>query len=206
MTELPRVNQPVTVVLEGSRDTMSSRIEDIGSGWVALALPSSSGRTHWLREGTVVTIHWSAPRGLGGVHGVVRGAADLGVRAVVVDLVSEPEVMQRRRHVRADSILRIVVTPALPSDGRQPAIGTTLDVAGGGLRARVPGWLGPGDLMRVRILLDDDEEVTALARVVRRIDSETVAFEFEDIGVQERERLVRHVFRRLRQALVVRDG
>jgi hypothetical protein len=56
----------------------------------------------------------------------------------------------------------------------------------------------------VRICLYEDEAVGALARVVRRVDDNTVAFEFEDIEVNERERLVRDVFRRLRKALAVR--
>jgi c-di-GMP-binding flagellar brake protein YcgR len=206
VSDLPRVNQHVGLSVDGSLDTLSSRVEDRGDGWLALAPPAIEGRTQWLRSGTAVTVQWVTPRGLGVVHGMVRGSANLGVRAFVVELIGEPDIVQRRRHVRADSFVRIVVTPALPSDARQPAIGTTLDVAGGGLRARVPGWLEPGDLVRVRILLDDDEEVSALARVVRRIDEQTVGFEFEDIGIQERERLVRHVFRRLRQALVARDG
>jgi hypothetical protein len=203
---LPRINEPVTLLLEGSVDPLQSRVEDAAHGWLALATPSSGYRMHTLEPGTPVIVQWGVQRGLGSIAAVVREVMDIGVEAVIVDVVGEPEIVQRRRHVRADSCVRVVVTPALADDERQPAIGTTLDLAGGGLRARVTGWLEPGDLVRVRIMLDDDEEVSALARVVRRLDEDTVAFEFEDIGVQERERLVRHVFRRLRQALAVRDG
>ena len=206
MIKLPDVNEHVSLLVEGMEESLSSRVEDRARNWLALALPSSGNRTHWLRPGTELTVQWGASRGLASIKAVVREVMDIGVEAIIVDLVGEPEIAQRRRHVRADSCMRIVVTPALPDDVRQPAIGTTLDVAGGGLRARVTGWLDRGDLVRVRILLDDDEEVSALARVVRRLDNETVAFEFEDIGVQERERLVRHVFRRLRQALSVREA
>jgi c-di-GMP-binding flagellar brake protein YcgR len=204
--QLPRINQPVSLLVPDIREPLASRVEDMAYDWLALAAPSSGDRLHWLRPGTKIRVQWGIPRGLGTIAAVVRETMDIGVEAVVVDLVGEPEIVQRRRHVRADCCVRIVVTPALPDDERQPAIGTTLDVAGGGVRARVSGEFQPGDLVRTRLFLDDDEEVSALARVVRRVGDETVALEFEDISVQERERLVRYVFRRLRQSLAVRSG
>lgn len=206
VVELPRVNQPVTLAVPGFRDPLASRVEDRASGWLALATPASGDRLYWLKPGTELRVQWCLPRGLGTVAAVVRETVDLGVEAVVVDLAGEPELVQRRRYVRADCCVRLVLAPALPDDERAPAIGTTLDLAGGGVRARVSGGFEPGDLVRVRLFLDDDEdEVAALAHVVRRLDEETLALEFDEISVRERERLVRFVFRRLRQSLAVRS-
>lgn len=206
MSHLPEVNQHLGVAGEGSLDLLTSRVEDLGETWMAIALPACNGVPHDLEDGAVVQLQWVTGRGLGVVTGVVRGRASLGVDVLIVDLAGEPEVIQRRRHVRADAFVRIVVTPASRAEGRQPAIGSTLDLAGGGFRARVPSWFTPGDTVRIRIFLGDEEEVAAVARVVRRIDDDVVAFEFDDMPVSARERIVRDVFRRLRQALVARDG
>lgn len=202
----PSVNQHIGVAVDGCLDLLSSRIEEIGEGWIAIALPTERGCERALEPGCPISLQWVTARGLGVAYGFVRGDAGLDVPALVVDLDGAPELVQRRRHVRADAFVRILITP-VTCDGiaTQSAIGTTLDLAGGGIRARVPGWLKAGDLVNVRICLDDDEAVGAVARVVRRVDDQTVALEFEDIAVSERERLVRDVFRRLRRALVVRE-
>jgi c-di-GMP-binding flagellar brake protein YcgR len=200
----PSVNQHIGVVVDGCMELLSSRIEEIGEGWIAIAPPSDRGAEVPLEPGAPISFQWVTPRGLGVAYGFVRGDAELDVPAIVVDLDGDSELVQRRRHVRADAFVRIVITPAVRENRKQAAIGTTLDLAGGGIRARVPGWLKAGDLVKVRICLDEDEAVGAVARVVRRVDDNTVAFEFEDIEVNERERLVRDVFRRLRKALAVR--
>lgn len=206
MSVLPEVNCHVGLVAEGSLDVLSTRVEDSGEGWVAIACPAAGSTEVDLPAGSLVTLQWATARGLRVADCVVRGPADVGVPAVVVDLAGEPQLVQRRQHVRTDAFVRIAVTPAGPTARKQPAIGTTLDVAGGGMRARVPHWLAEGDQVNVRVCIDDDEDVTARARVVRRVDEETVAFEFDEMPLSERERLVRYVFRRLRAALRVRDG
>jgi hypothetical protein len=203
---LPSVNQHVAVVVEGSVDLLGTRVEDVGIDWMAIAPPSAEGREIDLPVGCRVTLKWITPRGLGIAEGVVGGAADVGVAAVRIDLVDEPEIVQRRQHVRADAFVRIAVTPDTPSSSKQPAIGTTLDLAGGGLRARVASWIEPGEVVNVRLYIDEEQTVITKARVVRRIDEETVALEFDGIPLVERERLVRYVFRKLRQALKVRDS
>jgi c-di-GMP-binding flagellar brake protein YcgR len=206
MKMLPAMNQHVAVVLEGSVDLLSTRVEEVGQDWIAIAPPAADGREISLPEGSRITLKWITPRGLGIAEGVVRGSADIGVPGIVVGLADEPEIVQRRQHVRADAFVRIAVMPDTPSSGKQPAIGTTLDLAGGGLRARVPSWIEQGEIVNVRLYIDDEQTVIAKARVVRRIDEETVALEFDEIPLGERERLVRYVFRKLRQALKVRDS
>lgn len=200
----PEVNQHVAVAVQGCPDLLSSRVEEVGETWLALALPALEGRIHEVADGTALHMQWITPRGLGIASGVVRGLAHLGVDVAIVDLTTDPEIVQRRRHVRADAVLRIVITPESPEDGHQPAIGSTLDLAGGGVRARAPRWCAPGDRVRIRLMLGDGEEVSATARVVRRVDDQVVAFEFEEIPVYARERIVKNVFRHLRAALATR--
>jgi c-di-GMP-binding flagellar brake protein YcgR len=203
---LPALNQHVALSVEGSLELMTSRVEDAGETWLALAAPTVDGTQRRFEDGESLQLQWVTPRGLGVASATVRGTASLGVEVVVVDLDGAPDVVQRRRHVRADACVRIVISPADGAHPARPAIGSTLDLAGGGIRARAPSWYQPRDTVRVRLLLGDEEEVTALARVVRRIDDHVLAFEFEDIAVSAREQIVRDVFRRLRQALVARDA
>src|SRR5262245_23688738 len=151
----PALNQHVGVVVDGCMNLLSSRIEVIGDGWIAIAPPSDAGSELQLEPGAPISFQWVTARGLGVAYGFVRGDASLDVPAIVVDLDGDPELVQRRRHVRADAFVRIVITPAVRARVKQPAIGTTLDLAGGGIRARVPRWLEAGDMVNVRICLDD---------------------------------------------------
>jgi hypothetical protein len=204
-TALPEVDQFVGIVPEGSRDVLSSRVEEIGAGWVALSPPSSPDSEQELAEGMEIELQWITPRGLGIAKAILRRTSVSENAGVVAELTGDAELVQRRDHVRTDALVRLAIKPLEPHPDKQPSIGATLDLAGGGLRARVPRWLEENELVHVRVLLDD-EEIAALARVVRRIDDDTVALSFEHIPMSERERIVRHVFKRLRKALAARES
>ena len=204
---LPRLNQHIGVQAESWGDTLASRVEDAGEGWLAIAPPSDGLAVHSIPPGRLVVIEWLTPRGIGLVHGTVREVVEIPVKAIVVDLAGEAELVQRRRHVRAEAVLQIVVEPECEDESKIiPVLGSSLDIGGGGLLARVPAALEPGDAVRVRLRITDDESIDATAHVVRRAGKDLLAFEFDRISVYDQERLVRQVFRLLRQALAVRDG
>jgi c-di-GMP-binding flagellar brake protein YcgR len=117
------------------------------------------------------------------------------VRALVVEPAGEPDVIQRRGHVRAVSALPLEVDA-----GRQTLQGVVEDVSGGGVRARIDGRpLAHGEAVRIRIPLDF-ETVEANARVAEVYGGGRYGLEFGAIDDADRERLIRHVFERLRIA------
>jgi hypothetical protein len=205
---LPTLNDRIGVQAENWGDPLSSRIEDVGDGWLAIAPPSDGLAVHAIPPGREVVVQWMTPRGLGLVHGTVRSIVEIPIKAILIDIHGEPELVQRRRHVRAEAVIQIVVEPLGADDADEdvlPVLGSSLDIGGGGLLARVPARLKAGDAVKLRLRISDEESIEATAHVVRRIDDEVLALEFDEISVHDRERLVRQVFRLLRQALAVRD-
>jgi c-di-GMP-binding flagellar brake protein YcgR len=200
----PSVNQLVWLATDRSDHAATTRVEDVDGDTLVLAVPDRH-----LPAGTAVRVHWVSPRGVASWKGCVRGRARLGIDVLLVDVEGEPEFLQRRGFVRADAFLPVEVAP-LPEDGADepPSVqGRTLDISGGGLRARLPCVPVPvGGRVELWLELAPGEEVYATAKVVRTADDDVVALAFDEISVSARERIVREVFRRLRQALAVREG
>ena len=191
MTPPPEVNTLVYVRVENSELVMRSRVEGTGDGTLAIALPSDGRTVHRLPARSELTIEWMVGRGLGSVGGVVTGHADLGIETLVVTLVGEPVLRQRRDYARADLILPVEIWPDAECD--EPVTGMTLDVSGGGLRAVIDTDLESGELVRISLALPEGHAVEGLARVIGRRD-ECVAFQFHDIVPADRELLVKAVF------------
>jgi c-di-GMP-binding flagellar brake protein YcgR len=116
------------------------------------------------------------------------------LRALVVEPAGDPNVIQRRGHVRAVSDLKVEIEA-----GGRRLQAVVEDMSGGGIRARLEGWpLSPGQQVSLRIPLDDGAEVEADARVMERYGQHHYGMEFTFIEDADRERLIRHVFHRLR--------
>ena len=192
MTPLPQINTLVTVRVEGSDTLYRSRIEGADERALAIALPSDGLTEHRLANRTLVGVEWCVGRGLGSVEGIVAGHTDLGVPALVIELLSQPILFQRREHARADVVLDIEIWPD-PED-EEPVAGVTLDVSGGGLRAVIPADVEAGQLVRFLVNMPDGRTVNGLARVVAQRDDDIVALEFNEIVQADRERLIRTVF------------
>ncbi len=154
-------------------------------------MPSDGRMEHELGYGTDVELEWPAGRGLGRVNGVIRGRADVGVPALVVELLGEPKIQQRREHARAEIVLEMEVWPHALSDS---VSGVTLDVSGGGMRAVIPTQLDPDQLVRFVLDMPDGTTVNGLARVIAQRDDDIAAFEFHEIVPGDRERLIKTVF------------
>jgi len=192
VTPLPQINTLVTVRVEGSDTLYRSRIEGADERALAIALPSDGLTEHRLANRTLVGVEWCVGRGLGSVEGIVAGHTDLGVPALVIELLSQPILFQRREHARADVVLDIEIWPD-PED-EEPVAGVTLDVSGGGLRAVIPADVEAGQLVRFLVNMPDGRTVNGLARVVAQRDDDIVALEFNEIVQADRERLIRTVF------------
>jgi PilZ domain len=192
MSQLPEINTLLALRLVGDEDTIfSSRLEGIEPGRLAIAMPSDGRMEHELGYGTDVELEWPAGRGLGRVNGAIRGRADVGVPALVVELLGEPKIQQRREHARAEIVLEMEVWPHALSDS---VSGVTLDVSGGGMRAVIPTQLDPDQLVRFVLDMPDGTTVNGLARVIAQRDDDIAAFEFHEIVPGDRERLIKTVF------------
>jgi c-di-GMP-binding flagellar brake protein YcgR len=198
----PRVNDLVLVRVGESPVRLRSRVEDAAPGMLSIAYLSDGLTEHRVPLGTEVTLEWPVERGVGQVRGVVMAHADVGVQVLVVQLVSQPELVQRRRHVRADLVLELDI--CIDEEADEWVGGFTLDISGGGLRVLVPTPLPVDARVRVAVDLPTGGSIEAPARVVSQRDDGVVALEFDDIIPADRERLIRAVFASYQVSATVR--
>jgi hypothetical protein len=202
MKSLPPVNALVLVRVGEPESVLRSRVEEVSDGFVAIAYPSDGEVEHQLPVSTRVTLEWLVERGLCTATGEVFALVTAGPPALSIKLDAEPIVYQRREHARAELVLELDVYPADPDAA--PISGVTLDVSGGGLRAVMSATFAPDSLVRVSVDMPDGRPVEALARVVAQRDDGVVAFTFDDIVSDDRERLIRAVFTSYRATALVR--
>jgi c-di-GMP-binding flagellar brake protein YcgR len=192
MSRLPDINTLLTLRLTGTDTLLSSRVEGIEDGKLFIAFPSDGrGTNHELPYATDLDIEWAAGRGLGQLKGVVRGRTDVGIPALVIEVLGDAKIQQRREHARAEMVLEVEVWPTALSG---PVSGVTLDVSGGGMRAVIPAPLYEGQLVRFVVDMPDGTSINGLARVIGQRDDDVAAFEFHEIVPGDRERLIKTVF------------
>lgn len=132
---------------------------------------------------------------------LVQFLHDAAPAATVPGAVGAPPAPQRRAHARVDVVRPVAIIP----DGFTVGWlnGTTRNVSAGGLLVAGADALEHGDRLRVRIELDrEDDLLDLLARVARAEDRYGLrGLRLEGVGAAERERIVRYVFARQREAL-----
>jgi hypothetical protein len=202
MKTLPPLNTLVLVRVGEPESVLRSRVEEVEDGFISIAYPSDGEVEHQLPVSTQVTLEWLVERGLCTATGAVFAFVTVGPPALRIKLDAEPIVYQRREHARAELVLELDVYLADPDV--PPVSGVTLDVSGGGLRAVMSATFAPDSLVRVSVDLPDGRPVEALARVVAQRDDGVVAFKFDDIVADDRERLIRAVFTSYRASAMVR--
>ena len=192
MTQLPEINSLIAVHVEGSDILYRSRIEGIDGAKLIVALPSDGMTEHRLAHGTRLSVEWFVGRGIGSVDGFVAGHTDVGVTGLIVELLGEPEIFQRRNHARGDVCVNIDIWPD-PED-EEPVTGVTLDLSGGGMRAVIAADVEREQLVRFSLDMGDVKPINGIARVVDTRDGDIVALELHEIVPGDRERLIKAVF------------
>jgi c-di-GMP-binding flagellar brake protein YcgR len=199
----PRINDLVIVKIDDSGAELRSRIEDATPGNLSIAYLSDGLTQHRLPHGTRVTLEWLLTGGVGNVDAIVVGQREDVISMLDLQLVSEPMLVQRRRHVRADMVLDIMVCVDEESDDWVG--GVTLDVSGGGVRVLVPAELPLGSRPRIAIDLPDGGSIEAAAIVVAHRDEGIACLAFDEIVPSDREQVIRAVFRSFQLAATLRQ-
>jgi c-di-GMP-binding flagellar brake protein YcgR len=199
-SKAPELNQRVVLRSPEFEGDLTSRVEDVTPTRLLVAIPSDGTNTHDLPVGTQLEIQWISRRGLGRVSGTVAGRQIASVPCLEIDLREDPQVLQRRDAVRVEVNLPVTVWP--DDEDAPPTAATSLDLSGGGVRARLEGEWAVGDIVHVRVGLPDEEPIEAAGQIVRMTeDTETgrsFGISFDDMDEPDRERLIRFVFARMR--------
>jgi hypothetical protein len=156
-----------------------------------------TGETNGLDGGEPVLLECINHRGLLCVRGF---ASILDSGLICLRIAEQPEVVQRREHVRVPTDQKVSV---LSGRGVR-AIAHTVNLSGGGMLLNDLYELNLDDRIHFRIEIDPDEPVVeGWARVVRVGSHGQRAFQFVDISRKQRERLIHFIFDRQRASLGV---
>jgi hypothetical protein len=184
--KLPHLNERIFVIVGDAR--LNSRVEGTRGGDVVMcAPPSRHGATVKPLTGEAVAIEWTTGRGLFRGEGIVIGSGDDSLLWIRLDA---SKIAQRREHIRAD----VAVDIELKQTAGVPVAGTTIDLSGGGMRAKMPLDLVSGEHVDATIYVPDETPVVAVAEVIRGTEGTGYAFKFVSLQPADRERLIRYVF------------
>lgn len=229
------INVRVELKLDGGQGVAgiySSRVEDMGDGFIAVSAPSSGGGLIAVRQGDEIEILVPDPSGFFSAKCKVLERRSEPLPVLLLERPREYIRVQLREHVRVPASLEVVVRPLAPENGSvspggsadvPAALGVTRDVSGGGLRISFPVECAEV-LARCRevglaVLLklgDGSAPVAAKARVVRVEvirdgsgsgqdgDRLDIAVAFTEISHRDQDRIVKFVFDRQRE--MIRKG
>jgi len=189
----------VTLGIAGMR-ALEARIEEVGDCHAILGLFREPDRP-LTRLGTA-----SATIEAMGRRGRLRAAVKVRQHngepdAVWAEFDGETEVVQQRGFFRLDVMTKVVVSR---ESGAQ-AETHTLDISASGLLLAGPRDLKVGERVWVAIDIDEETPVRASGRVARAPTDQQRAVQLDRIEDAARERLIRYLFARQRDAVRVRQ-
>ena len=178
-------------VLPGARGgRLNARIEGSSNGdTIVVCPPTEYGVVVVLPIGEPVTIEWTTERGLYRGVGKVTSIAANDRPALTIRL-DESHIAQRREHVRVDMVVEVEVKQTAGITVRS----ATLDLSGGGMRARIPLDLVAGEPLDGTLYLPDQQPIEFEAEVIRGSEVNGYAVRWTHMEPKDRERLIRHVF------------
>jgi hypothetical protein len=196
--ELPGINTRVDV--HGRWDRwVPSRVEDTADGALLLAAPATVDYEIQPRLGDPVDIQWVTARGVAQVTGVVEDVSqDTALRLWRVRLTSKPVTHQRRRYVRADVLLPVVVERTVEG-GTERVEALTVDISEGGVQLVIqpPDLLPRSAFVVVHLTLDGAAmrlSGDVLQSRERPDGGHTVIVRFFDVRAGDADRIRRFAF------------
>lgn len=151
-----------------------------------------------------VTVEYTSRRGVHRLTGNLHRTAD---SSEVLRLEpGESELIQRRDFVRVDAAMTVTIVVADPSTRELRT--TSLNISGGGLLVADPHGIEPGAPLDLELTVGEGEPpVRAHGRIVRQTEKGDKGIQIDGIAEPDRDRLVRFVMERERQARrMTRDG
>lgn len=205
------INQRLIVRTARHPGVLTSRVEHADESQadrLAIATPARDGEIVELATGDGIELEWTEDEVTRTIRATVLGDANLRIPAVIVELVGESRVVQRRDNVRLPVSLGLSVWEIVGEDDEEPPpmIGSVFDLSGGGMQARIPRRLHLDDRFWLRFELPERGVVETEAVVRRHIAGDVYGLEFVGLPPADRERIIRTIFAIMREQLARRSG
>ncbi len=211
------VNQDVEIEVKKGpyRGKYESRISDIYDEKIDLLMPYSDGDLIPLRVGSKIIVFFAGDTAAYKFQTEIIERSREPVPVLTADRPEEDGVIkiQRRQHFRLELRERVhyrKVDREWENIEEEFRESHTLDISGGGIKLLISSEeeLQEGDLLEIKLEIQEIEDVNIISRVVNEYDlkdlpddSEAVGLKFLDIGSSNRDTLMGWLFEQQRQLM-----
>ena len=198
----PKAGDQVALVVAG-QGRVVGRVDQVGEDFVKVALAKGAKGLKIKREDEA-TLLYAGGGGVAELKGGLRrdGFSSSSVR---FEFEATKQGIQRRRHVRVDAELPVLLRMTRPD---ATLIKTqTLNVSGGGMEVVDKVGLPIGALVKIELRLPGDAlPLPVTGRIVRRARVNTKGVQIERMLASDQQRLVKFIFTRQRLELRAQKG
>lgn len=206
-----RINQLLEIEVEGEKDRLASRVEEIKDNYLFISMPMKKGALVPLWPGQEIRLIFRDKHSsVGGTSRVVSRRREPLPHLIVNRPLKLVPVNQKREFVRLPVSLnvrfKLVDDSAVKTDDPAEIMeGTTIDISAGGLLFTTKSLLHANHLVELELKLTDKDSIYCKANVVRVFDRKhqnedwKVALIFEDINERQRDRIFKFIFDKQRE-------
>ena len=204
MKGLPEQGQQVFVI-SPSGAGIPARVLECDAKCTVLSFEENESNPVAVLAGGNLSIQYTNRRGVCRIDGAAHRAK--GVTMLRVDHTSKVQLIQRREFVRVDAILPVTYRPVGMTGWTAET--TTINVSGGGFMISGREGLRMDQIMEFTITLDGEGKeagpIDVVGQVVREMPG-GLGISITQLDERERERLIRWVFARERQGMLIVKG
>ena len=175
-----------------------SQVLELGKKSFYISVPMTKGHEYPLKLNQKMNVIYFNDKGIFIFRAECIGKAKVeNLDAFEIIRLTEPKKKQRREFFRLKYMIKVTIK-SLEKDTEANAL--TLDLSGGGLKLLTDRSFYPGEKIECTLFMED--ETITVASVVVRMHRRTedkrfeVGIKFDDIGEQNRNKLVAFIFQR----------
>lgn len=206
-----RINQLLEIEIEGEKERLASRVEEIKDNYLFISMPMKKGALVPLWPGQEIRLIFRDKHSsVGGASRVVSRRREPLPHLIVNRPLKLVPVNQKREFVRLPVSLNVrfkVLDDTAVKTDEPPEImeGTTIDISAGGLLFTTKALLCTNQLLELELKLTEKDSIYCKANVVRVFDRKhqnedwKVALIYEDIHERQRDRIFKFIFDKQRE-------
>jgi len=201
--DLFKINQRLEIMLLANNlEKYPSRIEELTTQNMIIAMPMSKGQPIFLTTGSKFTGRLIDN---GSVYQFTSTFIDKRLQPLPVWIVSQPydiKKIQQRAFVRIDVMLQAEMQIISDSEDTYPIQVVTKDISGGGVRLVCKKTVKLGTKLQLTINIPDSGYISAISEVVRVEQPKSdlpvfwVGTKFVDIKENSRSKIIKYIFKK----------
>lgn len=203
-----KINQLLEIEVEGEKNRLASRVEEIKDNYLFISMPMRKGALVPLWPGQEIKLVFRDKTStFGGDSRVVSRRREPLPHLIVTCPQKMVPINQKREYVRLPVSLKVrFKNTEAKTDGEiEIQEGMTIDLSAGGLLLSTKVLLEAGQMLELKVDLTEKESIYCKANVVRvfprkhQNEDWKVAINFADINDRQRDRIFKFIFDKQRE-------